>query len=208
MNIDDVDIHDIYDFMENGTPANAPAHIVKYLDLLDKARGMHLRIDQFGSSEAIIKHLMVSDNLSRYKAKQLYNEALEYFYCDNTISKTAYRNIYADKIDKMINFSMQIAKDVSDAGKVVKMIVDAAKVRALDEPDKEELPDELFKQPIKLYTADAKSLGMPETNRNQLKAFIENMPELTEKEKQRLLQEADITPFKIFPNEQEDPRKS
>jgi hypothetical protein len=208
MNINDVDIHDIYDFMENGTVANAPAHIIRYLDLLDKARGMYLRIDQYGSAEAIIKHIMTSENLSRYKAKQVYNEALEYFYCDKVVSKMAWRNIYADKIDMMINFSMQIAKDVSDAQKVVKMVVDAAKVRGLDEQDKEELPDELFKQPVKVYTADAKSLGLPEVNRVKLKEFFENMPELTEKEKQRMLQEADIIPFKLFPDEQEDPRKS
>lgn len=208
MSIEDIDIHDIYEFMEHGNKANAPAHIVKYLDLLDRVRGMYQRIDKYGNPEVIIKDLMVTENLSRYKASQVYQEALEYFFCDNAISKKAWKNIYADKIDKMINFSMLTVKDVADAAKVVKMIVDAAGVREVHEPDKEELPEDLFKAPLKVYTADAESLGMPKVNRTQLKEFIEGLPELTEKEKMRLLQEADIQPFKIFPNEQEDPRKS
>lgn len=208
MTINDIDINDIYDFMEHGNPANAPDHIVKYLELLDKVRGMYLRIDRFGNKEAVIKHLMIHDELSRRKANQLYNETLEYFYCDTTISKSAWRNIYADKIDMMINYAMQSVKDVSDGLKVVKMVVDAAKVRGLDEPDKEELPEELFNQPIKVYTSSAKDLGLPVANRNRIKELIEKMPDLTEKEKNRLKSEADVIDFKLFPNEQEDPRKS
>lgn len=208
IDITDVDIHDVYDFMENGTTSNAPGHIVKYLDLLDKARAMHLRIDQYGSAESIIKHFMVAEKLSRFKAKQIYNEALEYFYADKVVSKLAWRNIYGDKTDMLINMAMQLVENVSDAAKVVKMIVDAANIRGVNEPDQEELPEDLFKQPVKLYTADAESLGLPKVDRTKLKEFFNALPELTEKERQRMLQEADIIPFKLFPNEQEDPRKS
>ena len=46
-------------------------------------------------------------------------------------------------------------------------------------------------------------------DRNKIKEFIENkVPGLTEKQKQRLFQEADIIPFIALPNEQEDPRKT
>lgn len=208
MNIDDVDIHDVYEFIEHGNLDNAPAKIRDYVVLLDKVRGMYQRIDRFGNPESILKHLMQFEGLSRYHAKKVYEDALEYFYCDSTISKKAWRNIYADKIDMMVNFSMQLVKDLSDAQKVVKMIVDAAGVRQLHVEDKEELPDEIFQAPIKIYTSDAAALGMPKVNRVELKAFIDKLPELTEKEKNRLLQEADILPFKLFADEQEDPRKS
>ncbi|OIQ22039.1 MAG: hypothetical protein BM557_01280 [Flavobacterium sp. MedPE-SWcel] len=206
--LEDIDIHDLYEFMEHGSMQNAPDKIREYVELLDKVRGMYLRIDRYGSPDAIIKHLITIEGLSRLKAKKIYEETLEYFYCDSHVSKAAYRNIYADKIDKMINFSMLTVKDPSDAAKVVKMVVDAANVRALDEPDKEELPEELFNQPIKVYTADAASLGLPVANRSKLKELIESLPELTEKERQRMMQEADIDKtFKMFPNDEEDPRK-
>lgn len=198
--------------METGNPANAPEHIVAYLDLLDMVRGMFLRMDKWGSKEAIIKHLMVSSQhkLSRYKANQVCDEAQEYFYRDTQISKSAWRNIYADKIDKMINFAMLTVKDVNDAQKVVKMCVDAGVLRAVNEPDKEELPAEIFQAPFVVYTWDTEALEMPKVNRQKLAEMIDKYPEITEKEKIRIKQEALIPGFKlkIFPNEQEDPRKS
>ena len=198
--------------METGNPAKAPEHIVAYLDLLDMVRGMFLRMDKWGSKEAIIKHLMVSSQhkLSRYKAMQVCDEAQEYFYRDSQISKAAWRNIYADKMEKMINFAMMTVKDVNDAQKVVKMCLDTAVLRGVNEPDKEELPPEIFQPPFVVYTWDADALDMPKVNRQKLAEMIDAYPELTEKEKIRIKQEALIPGHKltIFPNEQENPRKS
>lgn len=212
MNLDQVNLRDIYDFMETGNPKNAPEHIVAYLDLLDMVRGMFLRFDQFGSREAIIKHLMVSPKykLSRYKAAQVCDEAQEYFYRDTKISKDAWRNIYAEKMEKMINFAMLRVQDVNDAQKVIKMLLDASVLRAVNEPDKEELPAEIFQAPFVVYSCDAEFLGMPKVNRQKLSEMIDKFPELSEKEKIQIKREALIPefPLKIFPNEQEDARKS
>lgn len=206
---EDIDISHIYDFMENGNMDNAPEEIRDYVLLMDKVRGMYLRIDKFGNSEAIIKHLITAENLTRRKAKQFFEETLEYFYCDSHVSKQAWKNIYADKMDKMINFAMLMVKDINDASKVTKMIMEQRVMRDLDKEDKEELPEELFNQPVKLYMANAAELGLPAANRTELKKFVEDLPELTEKEKVRLKQEADIdNSFKLFPDEQEDPRRS
>lgn len=194
--------------MEKGSAANAPAPIVEYLELLDKVRAMFLRIDQYGSKDMIVKHLMTVDKLSRYKAMQVCDEAQEYFYCDNRISKAAWRNIYADKMDKMINFSMQVVENVSDAQKVVKMLLDASVLRGVNEPDVEELPAEVFQPPFVVYSCDAEFLGMPKANRQKLSEMIDKLPELTEKEKIQIKREALVLPLKAFPNEQENARKS
>ena len=212
MTIEQINLKDIYDFMETGNPSNAPEHIVAYLDLLDMVRGMFLRMDKWGSKEAIIKHLMVSSShkLSRYKAMQVCDEAQEYFYRDSQISKAAWKNIYADKMEKMINFAMLTVKDVNDAQKVVKMLLDVSVLRGVNEEDKDELPAEIFQPPFVVYTWDSESLDMPKVNRQKLAEMIDAYPELTEKEKIRIKQEALIPGFKLklFPNEQEDPRKS
>lgn len=208
MTINDIDLSHIYDFMEKGSLNNAPDEIVQYIELLDKVRGMFLRIDKWGSKDAIVKHLMLIDKLSRYKASQVCDEAQEYFYSDSKISKAAWRQIYAEKAEKMINFAMLTVKDPSDAQKVIKMLQDAFELRGGNLPDKEELPESIFQPPFVVYSTDSEFLGMPKVNRTLLSEMIDKLPELTEKEKIRIKQEALILPLKVFPNEQEDARKS
>lgn len=208
MNIDNIDLQDIYEFMERGNPKNAPQHIVDYLELLDKVRGMIIRIDQYGSKDIVVKHLMVTNGLSRYKASQVYDEAVEYFYVSQRVSKSAWKNVYADKMDKMINVSMQLVRTVDDARKVVQMLKDVGDMREVHIEDKENLPEELFKAPIVVYTLDPEELGLPKANRQRLAEIIDQIPELTEKEKIRIKQEAQALPIKVFPDEQENPRKS
>jgi hypothetical protein len=171
---------------------------------------MFLRIDKFGSRDMIIKHLMTAEKLSRYKAAQVCDEAREYFYSETRISKQAWKNIYADKMEQMINFAMQTVENVGDAQKVVKMLMDVAVIRGINEPDIEEIPAEVFQAPFVVYSCDAEFLGLPKVNRHKLSEMIDSFPELTEKEKIQIKREALIPefPLKLFPNEQEDARKS
>lgn len=209
MTIEQIDLQDIYEFMEKGSVANAPEEIVQYLELLDKIRGMLLRIDQFSNDDAIIKQLILVDGISRYKAKQMIGETREYFYKDDVVSKKAWRNIYADKAEKMLHFAMLTVKDAKEAIAVIKSIRDLVDIRGLNEEEIEELPDELFQKPMKLYSLDASidEFTSP-ADRNKLAKMIDTLPELTEREKIRIKQEALVLPFKIFPDEQENPRKS
>ena len=208
MNLDDISLDHIYDFMENGSVKKAPEEIVNYLLLLDKVMGMIRRIDIYGNKDAVIKHLVLVDKLSPYKAKKVYNETLEYFHSDKEVSKEAYRNYYAERMDKVTNFAMLIMKDVADAAKVHKMLLDTMLARGVNEKDEEVIPDHYYDKPINLLSYDARILEFGETNRRALDDFINKLPELTEKERQRIKQEALLLPLKIFPNEQEDPRKS
>jgi hypothetical protein len=208
MTIEDIDLTDIYEFMERGDVRNAPEHIVKYLSLLDAARGMMLKIDKYSNDEMIIKHFILVENISRYKAKKIIDEAREYFYKDKVVSIQAWRNIYAEKAEKALNFAMLQMKDVKDATAVIKAIKDIFDIRGGNLEEKEELPEELFQKQMIVYSTNAEELGLPKVDRNRLKEFIDKkIPELSEKERDRLYQEADIIPFKTFLNEQENPRK-
>ena len=209
MTINEISLDHIYDFMEKGNLNNAPEEIVLYLEMLDKIRGMFLRIDVFGTKESIVKHLMLVDKISRYKAMQLCDEAQQYFYSDSKISKQAWRTIYAEKAEKMINFAMLTVKNPTDAAKVVKMLLDVAELRGINLPEQEELPAELFQPPWVIYSADAEFLGLEtKANRHRLAEMIDAFPELTEKQRVQIKREAQILPIKVFPNEQEDGRKS
>lgn len=206
--LEDINLEIISDFIETGNRSNVDPVILQYLDLMDKVRGMFLRFDKFGSRDHIINHLMKVDGFSRFLASNIYNDALEYFYCDSKISKDAWRNIYAEKMEKVINLAMLSIKDTSDASKVTKMIAEVATLRQLHIEDKEELPEEWFTKPWKLYAMDAEMLGMPTVNRHKIAEQIDLLPELSEKEREMIKREAGSLPIKIFLDGEEDARKS
>lgn len=208
--IEHVTIDDIYQFMTTGNLENAPEEIVAYLKLLDKVNGMINRFDVFASENAVIKHLMLVDGISKYKAKKVYAETLEYFYKDQDVSDEALRNFYAKKADQILNFSIRTMETVTDAKKAIEIIKEIWTFRDLyakpdNEIDESELSPRLF-----IYDTDPIKAGLPKRiDRNKVKKWInEKLPELTELEKQRIFQEADILPFEIFPEDAKDPRKS
>lgn len=207
--IESMSLEDIQSFLKNGNPNAAPVGVAEYLELLDKVRGMLIRFDKYPNDNLIVKTLVITDKLSQYKAKQVINEAREFFYCDQKVSIEAWQNIYAEKMDKLINLAMMTAKDVKDIGAIGKLIKDAYEIRGGGKEVKEELPAELFTPKWVVYTSDAEALGLPKVDRNRIKQFIdEKVPELTESEKNRLYQEADILPFKALQNDKENPRKN
>lgn len=202
----DIELDEIYDFVENGIPSENKSDTMLYMLEMEKVRGMYLRLKQFPSKDHIINHLVKIDGYSRYFASKLYSQAMEYFYCDTIISKAAWRNIYADKMEKVINFAIRTMKDASDASKVGKMIADLGKLRQLDQPDMDDLPSELFDRPFKLYTMNPEDVGIPKANRREIAAFIDGLPELTELERETIKREAGVLPHKAFLDKFEDPR--
>ena len=206
--IQDVDLEVIYEFIDNGDPSNAPAEIVAYLDLMDKIRGMHLRIDRYGSKDHIVKHLIKVEGLSYFLANKAYNQTLEYFYADNEVSKEAWRNIIAGKMEKNISLAQMIVKDVSDAAKVNKMLKELAEVLGLDQPDDEKIPDGMYDKPVKIYTISMEDLGKKPQGKKELRDFIQSLPEVPERVKEILEQEAMLKPINFLPEANEDPRKS
>lgn len=204
----EIDLSDIYDFVENGNPDNVPQGIVEYLELLNKVYGMTNRTDKFGSKQMIVKHLVKADGLSHYKASKLYNESIEYFYNEVGISKNALRNFYASIMEKAMNFSIETMKDASDGKKIADMAKMIAETKGAFDEEPEVLSPELFRTPFIIYSCDADFLGLPKVDRNRLGSQIDAYPELSEKERVHIKREAGILPIKIFPNEQEDARKA
>lgn len=202
----DISIEEIEDFVSNGIVTEHNKDILQYIDLMDKVRGMYNRIKDFPSQDHIIDHLIKIEGYSRRFALKLYQNAMEYFHCDHQLSKTAWRNIIAKKMEKIINAGILLAKDTSDLAKVGKMLLDVSKILQLDQPDMDELPSELFDKPFKIYTLDPEQAGIPKADRREIAAFIDQLPELTELERERIKSESGIGPMKLFLNEYEDPR--
>ena len=85
----------------------------------------------------------------------------------------------------------------------------AGEFRDVFTAEKEEIPEEMFPKQIVVYTTDVSDLGLEKVDRNKLKEWIDKKaPSMTERERERIYQEADIIPFKALQNEQENPRKA
>ena len=207
----DYNLDDLYEWIETGRSQTAPEELCQYANLLDKIRGMMLRKDIYGNKEAIIKHLVNFDeNLkgNRPKANQYYAESIEYFYTQDNISKKAWRNLYAEDLDKAYDLAISLAQSTADVEKASKIKERAAKVRALDQEEPEKLPDNFFTRPNKIYTIDMDKFELGNVDRKELEIWIdENTKKLTPKAIDRIKQEALITKVKIFQNEEEDGRK-
>lgn len=208
IDVDHIDLEDIYEFMETGSIENAPPELVKYLELLDKTHGMILRIRQFGTRKAVVKHLQLVDKLTWYKANQIYEHAIEYFYRDNAISKSAWRNLYAAGAEDDIAAARLMASSVEDLDRISRMRVRVAKLRQLDVPDPQEIPEAAYAKPVKIYAMDPEFLGEGKINRLELAKHIDGLEGYSLQEKSILKQEAAIERIKLFPDEPQDSRQS
>ncbi|HUI32016.1 MAG TPA: hypothetical protein VLY84_00235 [Dysgonamonadaceae bacterium] len=199
-------LSDIHDYIENGDVTTVPDKIRVYLDLLEKVRDMKRRPREYATKNHIINHLMKVNELSRYMANKIHDDCIEYFYLDSTISKEAYRNLYAEQQDEDIALARLAAQSIEDLDRISKMREKAYKFRQLDVPDVEDFPEGLFDRPFKLYTMEPENVGIPKADRRELSARIDGYIELSELEKEILKREAGVLPRKMFLEDYEDPR--
>jgi hypothetical protein len=207
--LNELSLDDITEFLLHGDLKNAPEGVAEYLNLLEKVRGMLLRFDLYPNDDIVIKHLVFHDGITPSKARTVISETREYFYVDTNVSKEAWKNIIAEGMQKLITAAILSAKETKDYVSIGKLYKDLADIRGVNDKDDNEIPYELLNQEQWIiYTFDVEDFGMTKANRNNVKALIESSTlELSDKEKQQLFREADILPFKIFPNESENARK-
>lgn len=209
LKLEDIDLSHIYEYVNHGEIQNAPEEIVRYLDLLDKARSMSNKLGESGSKDAVVGHLIKVEGLSRYLATNIYNDSMEYFYSSKAISRDAYRHFIAELKHKNYLLAMELSKDTKDVASADKILDSMAKVLGLDMPDPIEVPASAYTQPFKMYSIDAEFLGLPKINRTKIKELLSELPEISERLRLRLEEEAGLLPtVKLFLDEHEDPRQS
>lgn len=207
MKIEDIELDHIIDFIANGKPETAPKEIVDFLEMMEKVRGMLNRFGKFSGREAVINHLMKVDGYSHYMASKFHDAAFEYFYADRGLSKQAWRNRIVERMEKNHDAAVLLAENSKDIVSANRILKDMADTLQLNQPDQESLPEELFNKPFKIYTVDAEMLGLPSVNRYELARIIDELPELSEKERMMAKREAGLEQIKLFPSDDEDARK-
>lgn len=203
MKIEDITLEDIQDFIHSGKRDEAPSEVIETLSILEKVHGMYLR---WQSRDHIIKHLEKVDGYSYYLANKWFDMMTEYFYAERNISKQSHKNRLAEKLEKGMTLALKLAENSKDVVMALGKIKDIAEILELNKEDAMEFPEELLQKPFKMYSVDAEFLGLPKPDRYKLARFIDDYPELSEKERNALREEAGLLPFKLFKPEHENPR--
>jgi len=156
----------------------------EYLDMLDIARSMYAK---YKSKRAIVNTLMAPVyGYSRYQANIIFNDSMNFFYANNEIKKEAWRNFYADRCDELA--LLAIEKDEFENAR--RLIKDAATYRSLFDKEKDELPTEMYRRSLIIYTMDPQDVGIQRESRSKLAEFIDSLDDITKQEKDKLKRDA------------------
>ena len=195
INFDDIDSHQIERILKTGdldclTPAERD-----YFDLMNLVRGLQARTMLPGGSNIVTKagiiKILKSDayGLSDWMARQVYADALNFFYSEDGVSSRAWANFYAERLDKLANLAAATGRLKEAKG----YITEAAKLRGCYDEKAVEIPRELLDAaPVVLYSSDPESMGAPRADRKELDAFIDSIPDIPEVSRRRAKEDAGI----------------
>lgn len=176
-------------YIESGANSDLSEEMIEYISMLELIRTMHMRYE---SRLAIIKFLQQPPyNLSEYVAVSRYSDALNFFYLNADIKKQAWRNVYAEKLDRAADLVLKTATCSKDIDIYKNIIFAARDMRQLHIPEAEDIPEEFFRKPTKLYTLNPELVGKKRANRFQLAKHIDSLA-IPEAEKVRLRSDAMI----------------
>jgi len=190
--LNSVDLNTLQSFISAGNASSMPNDLVLFLELLEIARSLY---NKYESRDFIVKTLMSPVyGLSRYLATQVYFDALNFFYADNSVKQQAWANIYADHMDRLALYAIE-RDEIENARRCFK---DAATFRGVGSDELADIPDHMKQRPIIIYSMDPAKVGLPSASRKELSGFIDNIPEISERERVRIKAESGVTDVSLF----------
>lgn len=171
-----------------------------YFYLMDMVRGLCAKMKfekekKFVTKAGIIKLLKSEPyGLSDWMARQVYNDAINFFYQRSEIAVDAFNNLYAEKCEAWAE-EMYASGDVKEARNLLKL---AGEYRGCFKPKEATIPEELLNQKrVDIYTHSREDLGIPAIDRKRLDAFIDSIPELSTTVRENLKEDAGIKKFDL-----------
>lgn len=198
MDINDLRYDELQEWISSGKSKTLPKHLVEYLEQLEVVRSLY---SKYESKAFIIRTLKLTYKLTDYLANKVYAEALNFFYSSNEVKVEAWANIYAEKLEN----AALAAWDLSDYETYGRLIVEAAKLRGVGKDKPQEIPKDFYQRPVVIYTLKPEDVGLESVDRKTLAKFIDELPEINEKQKLRLKRDAMVEDVKIF---EDDPQEN
>lgn len=190
--LNNVDLNILQSYIKTGKSKSMPDDLVLYLEMMEVVRALYSKYE----TKPFIINLMMSKpyELSRFHANRLFYDSLNFFYADNDVKQKAWENIYATHLDNIAYYAIE--KD--DLETAQRCFIEAAKLRGVGRDEKSEVPAEMYNRPVIIYTIDPSKVGIKPANRKELADFIDNIPDISERERVRLTRDAGITEVTLF----------
>jgi len=196
------DINALQEYISTGDSSLMTPDMVTYLEQLELVRSMYTK---YKSQNFIIKALRkLYPDIAETTAYRRFYDALNFFYLNNDVKKEAWRNIYAQKFENAAQFCWEH----NDMEGYRKNLESAMKARCILEPDPPQIPAEFYDRRVIIYQMDPQMVGLEKVSRFKLAEMIDNY-DLSEKEKDKLRQDAGIIDVEFLEeNEQDTPDES
>lgn len=195
INFEALDARQLDRILHNGDQNALTEAEQEYLSLMEMVRGLRARMMFPGGNRVVTKagiiKLLKSDvyGLTDYMARRVYTDALNFFYAEEGVRPAAWRNLYAERLEKWADLSASMGK----LKEAKSLLTEAAKLRGCYDEQAAEIPQELLDAaPVVIYTTDAESMGASRANRKELEAFIDSVPDIPEMARARVKEDAGI----------------
>ena len=178
----------------------------EYFSFMEMVRGLRARMLLPGGRKivtkaGIIKLLKNNYGFSDWMARRIYDDAINFFYSESTVTPRAWANLYAEKLEKMADLAFTGGKFKEGRA----LMNDAARLRGCFDEATPEIPEELLQpRTVIIYTSNAAALGAPSADRRELEAFIDEIPEIPQLTRQRVKEDAGILPKNLLKRMAED----
>ena len=184
----DISYYDrLQDYIQSGCEIDLNQDELDYYNALYAMLGIYRK---YGRQNAINMMINPPFSTSRRIANRMMDETINLFYLNDKIEKEAYRNMIFNNLDNAAKVVSRTAKSVESMEIYGKLMMQAYKVKGLDQPDekKEVVQDE---KEIKIYSLNPQSVGIPSINRDEIASIIDNL-KVSEKDRSRIKQDANI----------------
>lgn len=184
----------LQDYLASGCTMELTYDEMDYYNALYALIGIQRK---YGKDNAISFLMHDPFQVKRAKAREMYNEAINLFFADDSVENNAHRNMMYDNLQKAAQVVLMNAHSSKDMEVYGNLMVQAAKIKQLDKPDPQKRK-EVNEKPIKIYMLDTQAVGIPQVNRQLLAEQIDSIPDIPEREKVRLKRDAQVIDVDII----------
>jgi len=178
--------NDLQDYLQSSNKDDLDGERLHYYNALYTIIGLNRK---YGRDNAIRTFMHPPFNCTRRVARRMYDEAINLFFESDDISNKAHRNLMFQQLQSAALVVLKTARTAKDMEVYGKLMKQASDIKGLDKPDEEqrELPP---RKPVVVWSLDPQQIGLQSEDRKLLAAQIDEIPDISVAEKERLKQES------------------